>query len=592
MMDDTQTNKVKVNIDGKEILVEPGTTILKTAQVLGIKIPTLCYSPMIEEYAVCRVCSVETVRRKRHRIVTACNYPITDEMDVYTNNERVKFIRKYVLELLLSQAPKAESVRQLAAEYGVTETRFPIIDPNQDCILCGLCVRVCEEIVGVSALGFSSRGVTREVTTPFDKESETCIVCGACAYVCPTGAIVMEDARSRKVYHDELLLGPRTPIYVPTLQSVPNAPVIDKESCIHFKTGECKVCETVCEPKAINHDMTDTTVEVEVGTAIITTGFKSFDPSVLKQYGYGRYKNVLTALEFERLNCAAGATSGKVLMENGEPPKSIAILHCIGSRDKNYNEYCSRVCCMYALKFAHLVKEKTNAEVYDLYLDLRCFGKGYEEFYHRLLEEDVRFIRGKAAEVSDFAIYDGEKGKLLVRVEDTLIGVVRRIPVDMVILCTALEARDDAKEIARLFSISQGKDRFFIEKHPKLAPVATNTDGIFVAGACQSPKDIPDTVAQGSAAAAAVLSLIMKGTAEIESAISVIDVDLCSGCKVCNELCPYTAITFNSDKKISEINEALCKGCGTCAAACPSGAITARHFTSKQIMSEIEGVLL
>jgi heterodisulfide reductase subunit A len=581
---------VTVTIDGIITQVERGTPILKVAERLGINIPTLCYYEHVEPYAACRICSVEMHRGKRSRMVTACNYPAEEGIVIFTNTDRVRRARKVNVELLLARCSKVPVLQDLAKDLGVDISRFGT--GEEECILCGLCVRTCAEVVGAHAITFAGRGIDREVATPFHIDSEACIACGACAYVCPTGYIKVEDYKGRKIVHSELSLGPSTPIYVPTLQSVPNVPVIDKETCIHFKTGKCKICAKVCESRAIDHEMKDKSVEIEVGTAILTTGFKPFDPSILNQYGYGKYDNVLTSLEFERLNCAAGVTGGKVLMTNGQAPKSIALLHCIGSRDKQNHEYCSRVCCMYALKFAHLVKEKTNAEVYDLYLDLRCFGKGYEEFYHRLLEEDVRFIRGKAAEVSDFAIHQSEQKKLIVRVEDTLLGMVRRIPVDMVVLCTALEAANDAKEVAHLFSISQGKDKFFIEKHPKLAPVATNTDGVFVAGACQGPKDIPDTVAQGQAAASSVLSLIMRGKAEVESAVSVIDSDLCSGCKICINMCPYTAIVFNDTKKIAEINEALCKGCGTCAAACPSGAITAKHFSNKQIMAEIEGVLL
>jgi heterodisulfide reductase subunit A len=245
---------------------------------------------------------------------------------------------------------------------------------------------------------------------------------------------------------------------------------------------------------------------------------------------------------------------------------------------------------MYALKFAHLVKEKTGAEVYNFYIDMRCFGKGYEEFYHRLLEEEVRFIRGRAAAVTDFPLNDSEIGKLVVRVEDTLIGKVRRIPLDMVILATGLEPVANSKEIARAFHISCG-DGFFTERHPKLAPVSTPTDGIFIAGACQGPKDIPDTVAQASAAASQVQSLMGKGEIEVESATSIVDSEKCAGCRICNTLCSLSAISFDEEKHISVINDVLCKGCGTCAAACPSAAIIARHFTDEQLFAEIEGAL-
>jgi heterodisulfide reductase subunit A len=247
---------------------------------------------------------------------------------------------------------------------------------------------------------------------------------------------------------------------------------------------------------------------------------------------------------------------------------------------------------MYALKYSHLIKEKTKADVYQMYIDMRCFGKGYEEFYERLCKEGVTFIRGKVAEVTDRAINDDEKGKLIVCGEDTLLGAVVRVPVDMVILCIALEARADAQQVARLLGISQGADGFFIERHPKLDPVATMTDGIFIAGCCQGAKDIPDTVAQASAAATRVLALISKGKVEMEAATAVIDEEKCSGCRICNLLCPYSAISFIEEDKVSRINEALCKGCGTCVAACPSAAITHKHFTTEEIMAELEGVLI
>jgi len=313
----------------------------------------------------------------------------------------------------------------------------------------------------------------------------------------------------------------------------------------------------------------------------------------MAQLGYGRYEYVITGMQFERMSNASGPTGGKILMKNGTLPKSVAILHCIGSRDVNYHEYCSRVCCMYSLKFSHLCHEKLpGAAVYQMYIDLRCFGKGYEEFYNRLQEEGVNFIRGRAGEVTTIAESPAEEGKLVVLVEDTLVRQVRRIPVDMVVLSTALEPRADVADVARLFSISRSKDGFFLEKHPKLDPIATTTDGVFIAGCCQAPKDIPDTVAQASAAAARVLSMISKGRVEIESATAMVDENLCSGCKTCLPLCSYKAITFDEGKKVSVINEALCKGCGTCAAACPSGAIKSRHFTTEQIMAQIEGALV
>jgi len=356
--------------------------------------------------------------------------------------------------------------------------------------------------------------------------------------------------------------------------------------------SECRECAKVCDVGAINQEMEEEVVEVDVGNIILATGYDAFDPSPLYQYGYGRLDNVVTGLEFERMVSASGPTGGHILLKDGTEPQAVAIIHCVGSRDKNYHKYCSRVCCMYALKYSHLIKEHIDAEVYQMYMDMRCFGKGYEEFYERLSDEGVNFIRAKVGEVTNRAITDEEKGKLVVVSEDTLLGSIMRVPVDMVILCTALEPRSDADKLARLFSLSRSPDGFFLERHPKLDPVATMTDGTFVVGCCQGPKDIPDTVAQASAAAARALAMISAGTIEIEAAIATIDEQLCSGCRICNLLCPYKAISFDEEKKVCQVNEAVCKGCGVCVAACPTGAITGKHFTTEQIMAEIEGVLV
>jgi heterodisulfide reductase subunit A len=413
-------------------------------------------------------------------------------------------------------------------------------------------------------------------------DESKCTGCGTCQDKCPIKADNEFDCG----------LGQRKVIYTPFPQAVPNIPVIDAERCTFLLKGKCGACQKFCEAGAIDFEQKEKIVEVDVGNIIVTTGFDSFDPSVMMQLGYGRYDNVFTGIQFERMSNASGPTDGKIVLKDGSTPQSVAILHCIGSRDENYHKYCSRVCCMYSLKFAHLLREKVpEAKVYQLYIDMRCAGSGYEEFYERLQEEGVNFIRGKAGEVTDLAESPEEEGKLMVIVEDTLVRRKLRLPVDMVVLSCALEPRADAESVARLFSLSRKADGFFLEKHPKLDPIATTTDGVFVAGCCQSPKDIPDTVAQASAAAARVLSMISKGSVIIESAIAVVDEEYCAGCKVCIDLCSYKAITFDEEKNVASINEALCKGCGTCVAACPSGAIIGRHFTTEQIMSEIEGVL-
>lgn len=364
--------------------------------------------------------------------------------------------------------------------------------------------------------------------------------------------------------------------------------------CLHCSICcDCHLCTTVCQPDAIDYSMKDETVFLNVGNILIATGYQLFDTRRIPQYGYGRLDNVFTSFEFERMVTASGPTEGHILLRDGKTePKKIAIVHCVGSRDQNYNAYCSKVCCMYSLKFAHLVHEHLpNAEVYNFYIDMRTPGKGYEEFYHRLLEEGTHFIRGRVAEISDAASQPEEEGKLMVQVENTLIGKQQRIPVDMVILSAGMESQQDSEEVSRLFKMSCDFHGFFNEKHPKLAPVATMTQGVFIAGACQGPKDIPDSVAQGGAAASQIASLISQGTVMMEPIRASIRADDCSGCRICNNLCPYNAIEFIVEDEVSEVVIALCQGCGTCVAACPSGAIDGAHFSNIQVISQLQGLL-
>jgi heterodisulfide reductase subunit A-like polyferredoxin/ferredoxin len=611
---------VKLTINDQVVEVEEGTTVLKACSAAGVDVPTLCYVPFLEPYGACRMCTVKVSENGSSRLTTACTLQAAEGMKIITDDDDVRKARKVVLELLLARAPDAEILQEMAAEYGIEKSRFVIEEEEpaeeagapeaeaeaegeleiekkpKKCILCGSCYRVCEQRVQAFAIGLVERGADAEIAPPFGRPSDNCIACGACASVCPTGAITAADRLGREIVHDELTLAPNSAIKVPIKQAVPNVPYVDKEQCIHFTQAEngldaCRVCEDICPKEAVDLDAEDEEVELDVGTIILATGFKTFDPRRIRELGYGMLPNVISALEFELMMRADGQTEGELLMENGEKPKSIAILHCVGSRDKNYNRYCSRVCCMYSLKFAHLIKEKTDADVFEFYIDMRSFGKGYEEFYDRLLEEGVFFIRGRGAEVTHVAERPEEEGKLVVCCEDTLIGAYRRVPVDMVVLATGLEPREDADEVRRTFGIGCGAEGFFTEKHAKLAPVSTTTDGVFLAGACQGPKDIPDSVAQGSAAAAQALALMDKGLVEIEPITSVIDENVCCGCKICIGLCPYTAISFDEEKKVSVVNEALCKGCGTCVAACTTGAANQRHFKNEQILAEIEGVL-
>jgi heterodisulfide reductase subunit A len=413
-------------------------------------------------------------------------------------------------------------------------------------------------------------------------DHDKCNACLACTEKCP--------GRGPSEFDENLVK--RKAIYIPFPQAVPQKPVIDREACTFFKKGKCRLCEKVCEQKAIDFEQEDTYREINVGAIVMATGYDLMDTGALTHYGYGKYPGVYYSLEVERLFNSAGPTNGKVVMRDGKTePKSVAILHCIGSRDKNNYEYCSRVCCMYSLKFAHLFKEKTGADIYQMYIDMRTPGKGYEEFYARLLEEDVKFVRGKAARVTDKTNESEEPGKLIVEVEDTLTGEFMRVPVDMVVLSPAMKPRADARDMARLFNLSTDKYGFFMERHPKLAPLSTMTDGVFIAGACQSPKDIPDSVSQGTGAAAEALTIVVKDKMELEAATAFVNSSVCCGCQNCVKVCPFGAPFFKPDKGVSEINEALCKGCGLCAAACPTSAILARHFANEQIMAEMEGLM-
>jgi len=421
-------------------------------------------------------------------------------------------------------------------------------------------------------------------------DEDKCTGCGVCQELCPT-----------KVSNEfDVGLSQRKAIYIPFAQAVPNKAVIDAQHCRYLqniKEGKdvCRLCQKGiekkgipgCEAEAIDFNQVDELVTIEVGNIIVATGYDTFDPTPYYQYGYGYMDNVITALEFERMINASGPTGGKVLLKNGSEPKTVGIIHCVGSRDCNYHEYCSQVCCMYSMKFGHMVRDHVpGAKAYEFYIDLRAVGKAYEEFYNRVLDEGTTFIRGRPSDIVR------QNGNLLIKSEDTLADCQRLIPVDMVVLSTALQPRSDADKVAKLFSLSRSADGFFLEKHPKLDPVATMSEGIYVVGCCQSPKDIPQSVVQASAAAARVLAVISKGKVEIEAATAYIDEELCSGCRTCSNICPYSAISFDEEKQACWVNEALCKGCGVCVAACPSGAVTGKHFTSEQIMAEIEGLLV
>ncbi len=467
--------------------------------------------------------------------------------------------------------------------------------PTLDCSACILTPRMVEagthpnitlltwsEVTNVAGY-VGNFHVTIKKKARFVNE-ELCTGCGICQEKCP-----------KKVIDDiyEAGLGYRKAVYTPFAQAVPNFPVMDKENCTYFIKGTCKACEKFCPTGAIDFNQQDEMLHIDVGNIVLATGYDLFDARRVSNYGYGRLPNVFTSIEFERLSNAAGPTSGNIVLRDGKTvPKSVGIIHCVGSRDKNFNNYCSVICCMQGLKFAHLVHERTGATVYNFYIDMRTAYKAYDEFYQRVLEEGTLFVRGKVAEVTDAARNEREKGKLIIQCEDTLAGKQRRIPVDMVILSSGLQPRKDAKEVGKLFGISCSMDGWFTEKHPKLDPVATMTEGIYIVGCAQGPKDIPSSVAQGAAASARVLDKILQKEVALEPIKASVNQALCSGCKICNGLCPFNAISFIEDDKVTSINPALCQGCGTCVAACPAGAISGTGFSNEQIIAQIDGLML
>ena len=498
--------------------------------------------------------------------------------------------------LTLADAGKHVYLVERESTIGGHMAKFDKTFPTLDCAACILTPKMSQvrshpnitlwtfsDVVNVE--GFTGDFKVKVRHRPRYVREDLCTGCLACLDAC---------IHKQGKYVDEFNegLSKRKPIYIPFPQATPPVVVVDRDACIWFKSGKCpRTCIESCERDAFDFEQTETFDEVQVGAIILATGFKTFDGSRVRQYGYGRYPNVYTSLEVERLLNASGPTGGEPIMRDGTKPKSVGIIHCVGSRDERYHKYCSRVCCMYSLKLAHLVHERTGAEVYDFYIDMRTAGKGYEEFYDKLMSEGTHFIRGRVAEVTDEAASTEEEGHLVIRAEDTLMGRVRRIPVDMVVLATGLEPQADAQDVRRMFNISCGTEGFFTERHPKLAPVSTFTDGVFLAGACQGPKDIPDSVAQAGAAAAEALAMIDRGSVTLEANTAFVDEAACSGCKTCVSLCPFSAIEFDGERKKATVNEVICKGCGTCVGACPSAAIGQHLFTDAEIFAEIEGVL-
>ncbi|OQX26983.1 MAG: heterodisulfide reductase [Desulfobacteraceae bacterium IS3] len=516
---------ISFKLNGKTVQGEEGQYILSVAEKYGVEIPTLCHHKALEPAGMCRLCTVELFDGRRSRFVTSCNYPIWEGMEVKTDSEPVIKGRKLIAELLLARCPDAPVIQKLAAKYGIKEPRFK--KEGDDCILCGLCTRMCQRM-GNSVISLTGRGVEMKVDTPFHLQSDICMACGACASVCPTGHITLEKIRKEISKHTAKLipseydmgLKGRKPVYVPYAQAVPNTPAIDRSVCIHFKTGGCKVCTEFCGVNAIDHSMQDEIVELNVGAIILSPGFTPFDPSKFDNYNYAKHPNVVTAMEFERILSASGPTMGHLArMSDHKEPKKIAWFQCVGSRDINKcdNFYCSSVCCMYAIKESVIAKEHSGADLdcAVFFMDMRTYGKDFERYYENAKKQGVRFIRSRVHTVNPVPGTDD----LEIRFADEN-GAIKTEIFDMIVLSVGFETNPETVALAKSLGIELTEGNFC--KTSSAMPVATSREGIFVCGAFQGPKDIPQSVVDASAAAAAAGEILAPARNTLTKAKEVI----------------------------------------------------------------------
>ena len=424
-------------------------------------------------------------------------------------------------------------------------------------------------------------------------KEDVCTGCGLCTEKCP----------QKKVPNDfNLNMDTKRAIYIPFAQAVPKVATIDPNYCTMLKTGKCGVCSKVCTAKAIDYTQKDEFIEEKYGAIVVATGFNPISMDKFDEYAYSQSKDVITSLEFERLMNAAGPTAGKLLRpSDGKHPHTLVFVQCVGSRCSSCaekgKEYCSKICCMYTAKHAMLTRDKyPDTDVYVFYIDVRTPGKNFDEFYRRAVEEyGVHYIKGMVGKVSP------EGDKLVVQGSDLIANKQIKIDADLVVLAAAIEPDKSARPLATMLTASMDTNDFFTEAHPKLRPVESPTAGVFLSGACQGPKDIPETVSQAGAAAAKVIGLLAKDKLTGNPCVAHSDEMMCNGCSSCERVCPYGAITYQDKefrgpnrttliRRVASVNEAICQGCGACTVACPSGAMDLKGFASKQIMAEVDAI--
>lgn len=495
---------VTLTINGAKIQAEAGASVLGLARANGIWIPSLCQHPSLSDYGACRLCLVETVGRGgRCKVTTSCTLPAAEGLEVVTESERLTRLRRTVMELILASCPESKAILELAGKLGVKPGRLP---PNagNDCLLCGLCVRACREISRTEAISFGNRGVERKVTTPFGELNQRCVLCGACVFVCPTGSRLLNLAKIAGESPRELLsrfdadLTRVGAIARPFPQAVPNVPAINRLACLKLNREACGICEKVCEAKAICYQDSDKLRTLEVGAIIAEPGFDPFVPDHDYGLGYASNPDVVTSMEFERILSASGPYGGHVVRpSDGKPPRRIAFLQCVGSRDVSCRSgYCSSVCCMYAVKEAIIAKEHQRSVAPTIFaMDVRAFGKDFDKFVERAKTEYG--IAFRYARVSD-VVRDQQTGENVVIFADES-GALRQERFDLVVLSVGLKPSEQSKRLARALGARLNEFGFIWTE--ALRPLATSREGVYAAGAATGPRDIPETVIQASAAA-------------------------------------------------------------------------------------------
>ncbi len=497
---------IRIVVDGKEVEIESGLKLIKAVEAAGVKVPSLCYHKALSPYGSCRLCVVEVGAKGRSKSVQAsCTYPASDGLEVLTNTERVRRVRKIALELLLARCPSSETIQLLAAEYGVIEPR--VEKKNEDCINCGLCIRMCEERMGRNVLGFSGRGPRKKLEPPFSKKNPACWACGACNFICPVGKKVTDlttDLEFKPItnpFNNDL--DSRSVAHILYPQAVPPKAVLDGENCIKLNYDNCGICAEVCEPKAINYEDKEEEIEIDVGSIILAPGYDPYNPKEKEDLGYKKFQNVVTSIEFERILSSSGPCMGEVKrLSDAKHPEKIGFIQCVGSREKE-RDWCSSVCCMYATKEAIIAKEHVGANLQcDIYfMDVRAFSKGYEQYYESAKKQGIRYIRCRVPKLEE----DPETKNIIVHYLDEN-DRKAKAEYDMVVLSVGICPPKDAKEIASKFGIELNE--FGFASTSVFNPVETKREGIFVAGPFTEPKDIPETVMQANASASRALSIL------------------------------------------------------------------------------------